>query len=233
MAHHDAGLALGLAANRCFLVPYGINGARLNGSQLPTREELRNNYSIPADAFVVLSLAAVNRSHKRIDWLIREFANTAFGHKAFLLLAGNRESETESLEALARELLPPDTYRFVQVPYADVPGLLRLSNVLVQCSLDEGFGRVLAEAMGASLPLLLHPHATGRWIVNNSDCYVDMTAQGALASRLSTLSNDKAMCESIAGQNARCFQRFEWATVANDYLKMYEAVRALDARNKG
>ena len=222
-AHDAAGREFGLPSDRSLLVPYGTASERLNPPINWDRLAARRILGLPEQAFVVLSLAALNRHHKRIDWLIEEVAKLQ-GNPAFLVLAGNREAETASLEELATGLLPQGNFRFLQIPYDQVPSLLHTADVLVQCSLEEGFGRVYTEAMGAGVPLLAHPHLTAKWIIDNPDCFVDMTCAGDLSRKLDNLSQNPTARQRIINQNLDTFQRFKWETLVPEYVRMYERV---------
>jgi glycosyltransferase involved in cell wall biosynthesis len=220
--HQAAGRKFGLPEKSSFLVPYGTDGSRLQAS-VGEAADARRQLGIPEKSFVVLSLAALNRQHKRVDWLIHEFAKLEDAD-VFLLLAGNREPETPELEELALRLLPRKNYRFLQVPYAEVPRLLHAADAFVLCSLVEGFGRVLTEAMGAGLPVLVHPHQTACWIVEHQDSLVDMTTEGRLALKLDELLKSPELRQSIGQRNLTMFKRFEWDALVPEYLRMYERV---------
>jgi glycosyltransferase involved in cell wall biosynthesis len=230
-AHAAAGREFGLPAERCFLVPYGTERARLQAPAQFDRLVARRGWGLPDQGLVVLSLAALNRHHKRIDWLIAEFARLE-AVPAYLVLAGNREAETAALEELAARLLPRRNFRFLQIPYDEVPTLLRAADVLVQCSLEEGFGRVYTEAMGAGVPLLAHPHLTARWIIGNPDCFVDMTRPGQLAAKLNGLAQNLPLRQGMAERNRDSFRRFEWENLTPEYLQMYERVCALPPKSR-
>src|SRR5207253_448207 len=92
-------------------------------------EELRKELNVPPEATVVLTAAAIKRHHKRIDYLLEEFAR--FIRKrpdlpAWLVVAGAREKDTEELIGQGRHLLG-DRVRFVvDHPLAQMPALYRL-----------------------------------------------------------------------------------------------------------
>ena len=54
--------------------------------------------AIPQDAFVVLSVAAIKREHKRIDYLVEEVSRT---NDAWLVVAGQTTAETDYLKRRA------------------------------------------------------------------------------------------------------------------------------------
>lgn len=223
-AHQQICVDGGVEPGRQFLVPYGINGERLQRPAGFDRASCRRRLGIPENAFVVLSLAALNIFHKRIDWLVKEFAGADCGERGFLLLAGNRERETPQIEELAHRLLPRGNWAITQVGYDKVPELLWSSDVLVQASLDEGFGRVLVEAMGARLPVLSHAHDTAKYLISASNSFVDMEQPAALANRLKTLQEEEALSVDIREENLGAFRKFEWRNVAPQYSLMYRKV---------
>jgi glycosyltransferase involved in cell wall biosynthesis len=223
-AHHAACSAYGIPEEFQHFVPYGFNPAVFSRPADFNRREARRALGIPAEAKVVLSLAALNRSHKRIDWLITEFAEFARDRNVFLLMVGNPEEETPALRSLAEEKLGSGTWTMTRVPFDEVPRMLWLSDAMVQTSLDEGFGRTLVEAMLADVPVLCHPHETARSLIAADASFVDMAAPGALAERLVQLAEEPALPAAIREENRRHARRFGWDRLVDDYLSMYQAV---------
>jgi glycosyltransferase involved in cell wall biosynthesis len=231
-AHHASCLEYGLLAENQFLVPYGFTESDY---RMPSEFDLaaaREKLGIPPDVFVVLSLAALNKTHKRIDWLIEEFAAYSKDRKAFLLLVGNHELETDELRKLAESHLKPHHWKMLQVPFDDVPGVLWLSNVMVQCSLDEGFGRTLVEAMLSGVPLLAHPHPTAKFLIRANTSLVDMTTPGELSAALKRLDVEPALQKEISNSNQVGAQRFTWDNLVSDYLGMYKQILATQKSNQ-
>jgi len=224
LSHYQDALSAGVSPEKMFLVPYGFEQQRLVQPNIFNQEDFRRNYRIPTDAFVIVSLAALNYTHKRIDWLIKEFSNLN-PEKFYLLMVGQKECETSELETLAKEILPKSNYQFLTLPYDTIPSLLWSSDLMVLCSLFEGFGRVVCEAMGAGLPLLLHPHPTAKWLIDCQECFVDMTTVGHLHEKIIAIVNDKSQQSQIIQQNFHKFANyFEWGKLSQSYVEMYQKV---------
>src|SRR4029079_662841 len=91
--------------------------------------------------------------HKNLDRLVRGFAATRFGAQgAVLTLAGVDGTAVDRLRSLAsqhgaRVELPGI------VPQAVLERLLASATLLIQPSLEEGFGLPVAEAMAAGIPV--------------------------------------------------------------------------------
>ncbi|KAA6465391.1 glycosyltransferase family 4 protein [Acidobacteria bacterium AB60] len=217
----DLALEYGIEPARMHLIPYGLAPETLVIDA--PREAARRRLGFPEDAFLVLSLAALNKEHKRLDYLIQEVAEA--GDKSlFLCMAGEPSNETEELKELAQTLLP-GRHRFMTVPRERVPELLASADLFVHAALAEGFGMVLLEACAAGVPLVCADKPHFRWVLGDAALYIDMTAAGALSSTIRRLANDQ---ELLARQSklgvARVDGYFSWKVLLPQYLEMYEVV---------
>ncbi|HVT81502.1 MAG TPA: glycosyltransferase family 4 protein, partial [Phycisphaerae bacterium] len=99
---------------------------------------LRTELGIPQDAPVVLTVAAIRRTHKRIDYLLSEFAGVLAGHPgAHLVIAGGEESDTGELMREGKEKLGERVHFLVRFPRDRMPELYRNADLFVLCSLKE------------------------------------------------------------------------------------------------
>ena len=214
---------------RVFLIANGFDAEALAAGRKLDRVLLRQRRNLPTDKAVVLSLAALQSTHKRCDWMVNEFA-LLDPQKHHLLLAGARGVETEALEGLCRRRLAPNSWTIISEPPENIPEILALSDVAALCSLTEGFPRALAEAAGAGLPILAHDYVNARWILAHAASFVNMTREGALAARIGQILGEPDLAASIAEVNRDWFHtHFSWSVVANQYVEMFEAVAGSDA----
>jgi glycosyltransferase involved in cell wall biosynthesis len=216
----DAAHAWGFAGDYLTLIPAGFRAADFQPGG--DRAALRRTYGVPEDAFVVLSVAAVNRKQKRLDHLIEEVARLP--QHAFLLVDGSTERGGDvdlTVIDLARERLGGRCL-FTHVASDRVIDLYRLADVKTLASLDEAFGIALIEAGMAGLPVLAHDAAHFRWLLRNEECVVDMTRPGALAARL------RQVMESPGTARPReIASRFDWDVLRDHYVDLYRRVAAL------
>jgi glycosyltransferase involved in cell wall biosynthesis len=191
-------------------------------------QSMRMELGIPPNAFVVLCAAAIKRGHKRIDYLLNEFAELRRSHPelpVWLVIAGAREPETDELVTIGQTLLGDRVRFLVQFPRERMPELYRMSDLFVLCSLREMFGIVLLEAAASGMYSLVNDHPVLKWVVGSGGEAIDMTAPGRLAATLERLVTN-AESRYTLGQLARqhCTEHFGREKVVDRIVRYYEFV---------
>lgn len=201
------------------LVPY----------QPPTKRksDLRAEYGYAQDDWIVICVAAWNSHHKRIDYLIDEVAKID-DQRCKLLICGQPEPEGENLQKLAAEKLGTRA-RFLTVAEGLVQELLSMSDVFVLCSLYEGLGAVMIEAAMAGLPIVCHPHGGSRYILQEESCFLDLTASGNLARRLSELRQKPLSPAALQKIKESVRSRFNEDKLRTDFENMVKNVHGVAA----
>lgn len=216
----DEALGFGIPPGRMTLIPHGIAPSSFRARQ--DKATLRRSLGLPVDSIVILSLAALNISHKRLDYAIREISALA-ADSVFLVMAGEPTPETAALNALAARLLC-GRHLFLTVPRQKVPDLLAAADVLVHTALHEGFGMVLIEAAAAGVPVLCHHSAHFRGILGDAALFTDMAQPGTLAERLlQAIHHPEALADIIQRGKARVETLYNWQVLAPRYIEMYKA----------
>lgn len=228
LSRPDGELALseGVASERIFQIPYGIDESRFRRDMKEGRGKIRQELGIPNDSRLILSLAAIKSEHKRIDHLIKEVGQ--LDNETWLLVAGQATEESRSIEALAEAHIP-GRWRFVSWPHARVPELCGAADMFVLCSLTEAFGLVTIEAMMSELPVIVHDGPVFRWLTEGTDTMlIDMAARGALTAALRQMfvdiSSGDCMKVRLADARSVVVDRFGWTALVPAYRNMYETV---------
>jgi 1,2-diacylglycerol 3-alpha-glucosyltransferase len=145
----------------------------------------RVEWALPQDAFVVLSVAALKKTHKRCDYVIREFAEfQRVCPNAVLVLAGAREHETDEIMALAESVGNNSVRVFESVERDRLVSLYQSADVFVLGSLWEMFSIVAIEALSCGLPVICHKTTTLDWVVGGGGWTIDLQATHAMADAL-------------------------------------------------
>lgn len=190
------------------------------------KNSARAALDLPTDAFIVLCCAALRTTHKRIDYLIREFA-TFLGHHegpALLVVAGGRESETEEVLRLGTALLGDRVRFLVDHPRSRMPELYRAADLFALTSLYELFGIVLIEAMACGLPVVCHDVPIFRYVAGPAGMFGDIAHEGALSRMLAEQAMPTRRAALAAAARRHVERCFSVPVVVEQIRAMYDDV---------
>src|SRR5262249_28179081 len=150
---------------------------------------------IPLDGLIVLCVAAIKRDHKRVDYLVEEFARFRRNRPelaVWLVVAGGTSGETDELVAQGKALLGDRVRFLVNFPRQRMAELYRSADAFALGSLREMMPLALLEATATGLPCLVNAHPVLEWIVGPGGDVIDMATPGVLASAFERLADDPA-----------------------------------------
>jgi 1,2-diacylglycerol 3-alpha-glucosyltransferase len=225
---HAAAVAAGEPARRHALLPYGVRmPARHEPLRAGDRRALRGHLGLPADAPVVLSVAALDRRFKRLDVLVDAAAALPAGERPHVVLLGQPTAETPALRALAQERLGDEGHTIRTVAAGAVGDYYRAADAFVLPSLHEGFGRVLVEAGAHGLPCLAHSGPAQRFVLGALDRRLDLRAAPALTAALRDELARRDLDHAAArARHAAMRERFAWDRLAPRYAALLEEAAA-------
>lgn len=160
---------------------------------------------------------------KRLPLLIEAFAEARprfVGAVALVLVGGHPgewegEHPTETIERLA----VPDVFLAGWHSHAELPDLLRASDVLVHASVHEQFGQVLVEAMACGLPTIAVDRGGPAAIVDDPDTgwLVEPDDARGLADAMAAAVNDPED-RRLRGRRARgeVVGTYAWKSIGDD-----------------
>jgi len=219
---YDGAIAYGIPPEKMTLLPCGIDSSKFRVGR--SRAELRREYGVAEDKFVILCVAAISRDHKRVDHLVREAAGL---EGDFLVwLDGSLDHGDPGILDEARELLG-DRCRITHVESGKVGELYAMADVMAHPSFFESFGLSIVEAASTGLPVFTHDAPHFRWLMPSTGSHVDMSRQGVLASRLSDVMRDRTLLEPL-----RCpeevIRRYDWKNLKESYLGLYGRMAGME-----
>jgi 1,2-diacylglycerol 3-alpha-glucosyltransferase len=204
----------GAPASMQTLLPYGFNidvTERLNN--IGNKDTIRRKLGLSVTQKIILSAGAVNKHHKRMDYLINEVSK--LGPDYYLVILGQFEAETPELIALATEKLK-GRFTITNVAYEQVKDYYSAADYFVLASLNEGFGRVLIEALSYGLPCIVHDYINAKQVLGENAVYLNMENEGELARYF--LKGNSNFDKEVLIQAA--YNRYSWNVLKDDYLKM-------------
>jgi glycosyltransferase involved in cell wall biosynthesis len=191
-------------------------------------QALRTELGIPADAMVVLTSAAIKRSHKRIDYLLAEFnrlRQMVPEIPVWLVVAGGWEKETDEVVAEGTKLLGDRVRFLVRFPRQRMPDLYRIADLFVLCSLFEMMPIALIEATASGLPCITNKHPILEWMIGPGGVQIDMAGDGHLSIVLrELLVNPTNRTKLGRGARDHCLANFSRDAVVEQILRYYQNV---------
>jgi glycosyltransferase involved in cell wall biosynthesis len=189
---------------------------------------LRQEFNIPSDAFVIIVSSALKRKHKRIDFLIEEFARLRRAQPElpiWFLFAGGRERDTDALISQGKKLLGDRVRFIVSYPHARMPELLRAADLLVHGSLMEMMPMALLEALASGLPCLVHEHPVMQWMIGPGGMTLDLRSSGQLPEAIAKLVRSPQLSVELSQRaRAQCEAYFSREKVVGDILRYYQVL---------
>lgn len=212
---YEEALQFGIRPERMALISNCCPALTTKGA----RSEIRARLGYSPEDYVVISVAAWNKYHKRIDYLIREIAAMK-DERVKLLLCGAPEVDASELKDLGARLLG-DRVKWITVPPPEVPDLLLASDVFVLASLRESLGNALLEAVLSGMPVVTHPHDGARFIMQDQTHWMsDLSKDGALRDRLIQLKHNPPTAADVEVLRADVAQRFSDTNLSRQFERM-------------
>jgi len=196
------------------LLPYGFDinvDQRLNS--FGQSKSMRAKLGLPEHKKIILSVGAINKTHKRMDYVINEIEKLPDNY--FLVILGQFEAESPELIEMASQKLP-DRYLMINVPSDEVKNYYIAADYFVLSSLIEGFGRVLIEALSYGLPCIVHDYINSKQVLKEYGTYINMQEPGALSKKLLV---DTDLVKNTTRIKA-AYNLYSWNELSNKYSTM-------------
>jgi glycosyltransferase involved in cell wall biosynthesis len=208
-------------ARQWFAIPNFVDVDRFRPQD---RRSCLQKLGLSTDDFLVLSVGALRRTCKRMDWLVEEFAQLTVPH-ARLVIAGAREDETTSFIEQARVLVGADRLLVLEnLPRDRMPELYCAADVFVLCSLEEILGIAFLEAMACGVPCIGHTYPVTQWVIGPGGDCINMEERGALQQQLTRYINYSFRETKALAVRQHVVAMFSEEVVVNQIVEMYRKV---------
>lgn len=218
-------LARGADPRKHTVLPMGLRIRQLPVHTESQRLDRRARLGLPTDRTIVVSVAALNCHHKRLDYLIEELAALP-EPRPFLLLDGQVEEETPRVHSVAQALLGEGQYEIRTSPSAQVSEVLRASDFFVLASLAETQARALLEAAAQGVPCMAHDSPVTRYALGEHGLFGDFSRRGSLTHLLGQhmASAPEALRSRTEAAYSHVADRFDWDRLRPRYVELLQGV---------
>ncbi len=200
---------------------YKIHGIGADFSKITntkrTKAEMRKEFGIPEDAFLVMSNSEINEN-KNITTSIKAVAANEGVH---LLVCGSGKMLDEC-KALAKELSADDRIIFAGYRF-DAKELLNCADAFIFPSHREGLGLAAIEAMASGLPLIVSDNrGTREYAVQGENALICKADDiKGFTDAVALLSKDKAMCEKLGENGRKTAEKYELSNAVAEMEEIY------------
>jgi glycosyltransferase involved in cell wall biosynthesis len=213
------------------VVSGGVNTGRFK--HLPDGGSFRARFLDEPLAPLVLYVGRI--SHKKgLDILIRALAEVQrrMPSSRLAIVGPDDEGLTTMLRSVARRAGVSDRTVFTGPLFdEELKSALAACDVWVLSSHSEGFSIAVIEALAAGVPVVTSPavNIAAEMAAAHAGLVAELTPE-AFALRILEVLTDKDLCAQLRAQGPKFVQRYDWATVGPELVRMYRTVLTLAGR---
>lgn len=203
-----------------YTVPTGINLDRFRNVDGPkARQELRQQYDIASEDFIMLSLGRLAKE-KNIEEIITYLSKLSEGIRLVIVGGGPYQ---EILKGYVEEMGLNHKVIFTgMVPPQEVPRYYHMADVFVSASTSETQGLTYVEALASGLPALCRKDgAIDEVIFDDINGWQYDSEEGFLAG-VHRLASDRNLQNSMGQAASTMAERFSTETFFQNILSVYE-----------
>lgn len=184
-----------------------------------SKMELRKELQIPEGRVVLLSVGAIDRSIKRMDYLVAEVSKLT--EPFYLIVLGQMERETNEIINLAAKLLPAGSYRFDTVTREVLEKYYSAADIFALASPDEGFCRSSVEALAHGMPVLMNDFRNARDVLGPMGYFTDMLVDGNLTKLIQTFLPFHDDIDKVRERSHFVASRYSWQVLKPLFRQMF------------
>lgn len=195
------------------------------------KEEIRKSLGIKPSDFVIIYAAEIS-DRKRQEWLVETLEKTIKKNKDIHLLLPGKDLLEGRCHKLIEKLNLQKKVHLLGFR-RDIPNLLKISDLAVSSSKQEGLAVNIMEAMYMGLPIIVTDcRGNSDLVVNNKNGFIVYTNDSYSFSRkVEELYNNKKISKIFGNNSKKIVNEYLIDNVMDDYIKIYETKRVAYLRS--
>jgi glycosyltransferase involved in cell wall biosynthesis len=168
----------------------------------------------------VKRLSPIKGTNFYFPYILDIFFSVPENNNYNILIVGEGSEKNQLIENISKKSYNNRVHIIGGVPNKEVHKLYSIADIFVNCTLEEGFPRVLIEAMACGIPVV-STDAGGISDVlgsNQKNFMVDKNDRDLFASKLIELSNDEAKRDLLKFENINSVTKYSTENVASMYI---------------
>ena len=222
-----------LPSDRVTVTHLGLSEAFGAAPSAASVSAFRERHRLGADRFLLY--VGTDRPHKNLNRVLAAFArlrhSCTIPHR--LLLVGSSTGDGSVPRAIRSLGLDDAVARIDHVPDEELPAAYRAAEALVFCSLSEGFGMPLIEAMASELPIVTSNLSAMQEIAGTAAILVDPRSVESIAKGMWQVISRDALRKQLIERGQDRVRAFTWDAAARATLEVYRQVGAAASTSDG
>ena len=191
----------------------------------PTRmAQFRAKYRLGEARYILY--VGIDRTHKNLGRLLEAYRCLRRGGRVTqpLLLVGSLRRDGETVQQIQRFGLESSVRQLGYVTDDELPLAYRVADVFAFCSLSEGFGMPLLEAMASGVPIVTSNVGAMSEVAAGSAVLVNPWSVDSIADGLFHVLSSDGLRRRLIADGMETVRRFAWEETARKTLEIYRRV---------
>ena len=208
-------------------VTYEGPGAGFTTPPYPDRvAEFRRKFDLGEARYILY--VGTDRTHKNLGRLLEAYQRLRQGGQVSqrLLLVGSLRQDGDVARMITQLGLAPFVRQLGHVADEELPLVYRVADAFAFCSLSEGFGIPLLEAMASEVPIVTSNFGAMAEVAGDGAQLVDPFSAASIAEGLHRVLTSETLRAELIAKGRKRSQRFCWEETARQTLAVYRKAGA-------
>lgn len=211
-----------LDAQKISVIYFGLDRAFVEPPEPAQIERFRQKFSLGPHRFILY--VGTHRPHKNLDRLLDAYQQlrrqTPLSHK--LLLVGASKNDGHLHQKVRERGLVGSVAYLGYLTEDDLSLAYRVADVFAFCSLSEGFGMPILEAMASGVPVVTSNWGAMAEVAGDSAVLVDSFSSAAITEGLCRVLTSEELRQRLIERGRERIRRFTWEESVRKTLDVYE-----------